>query len=82
MSLVEPRPAFRHELERYEYWRKRKLTIRPGMTCLWQMRGRNRLHDINERVKMDLEYIDHWPFWLDIKILLRTVWVVLAGMGS
>jgi exopolysaccharide biosynthesis polyprenyl glycosylphosphotransferase len=82
MSMVGPRPAFRHELERYEMWHKRKLSIRPGITCLWQVRGRNRVSNFDEWVKMDLEYIDHWSLWLDIKILARTVWVVFAGTGS
>lgn len=82
MSLVGPRPAFRHELERYEFWHKRKLSIRPGITCLWQIRGRNKITDFDEWVKMDLEYIDNWSLWLDIKILWRTFWVVIAGTGS
>lgn len=82
MSLVGPRPAFAHELERYEFWQKRKLSIRPGMTCLWQVRGRNKISNFDDWVKMDLEYIDKWSLWLDFKILLRTVWAVLAGTGS
>ncbi len=82
MSLVGPRPAFRHELERYEFWHKRKLSIRPGITCLWQVRGRNKIANFDDWVRLDLEYIDNWSFWLDIKILVRTAWVVLAGTGS
>ena len=82
MSLVGPRPAFRHELERYEFWHKRKLSIRPGITCLWQVRGRNQISDFDEWVKMDLEYIDNWSLWLDLRILARTAWVVIAGTGS
>lgn len=82
MSLVGPRPAFRHELERYEFWHKRKLSIRPGITCLWQVRGRNQISDFDEWVKMDLEYIDDWSLWLDFKILLWTAKAVLAGTGS
>lgn len=82
MSLVGPRPAFPHELERYELWHKRKLCVRPGMTCLWQVRGRNRVSDFDEWVRMDLEYIDKWSLWLDLKILARTVWAVVAGTGS
>jgi lipopolysaccharide/colanic/teichoic acid biosynthesis glycosyltransferase len=82
MSLVGPRPAFRHELERYEFWHKRKLSIRPGITCLWQIRGRNRISRFDDWVAMDLEYIDKWSLWLDFKILIRTVWVVIAGTGS
>lgn len=82
MSLVGPRPAFPHELERYGFWHKRKLSIRPGMTCLWQVRGRNRISNFDDWVVMDLEYIDNWSLWLDFKILARTAWVVVAGTGS
>jgi len=82
MSLVGPHPAFRRELERYEFWHKRKLSIKPGITCLWQVRGRNKISNFDDWVKMDLEYIDNWSLWLDFKILLRTVWVVIAGTGS
>ena len=82
MSLVGPRPAFRHELERYEFWHKRKLSIRPGITCLWQIRGRNKISDFDDWVRMDLEYIDNWSLLLDFRILVRTVWVVIAGTGS
>ena len=82
MSLVGPRPAFRHELERYEFWHKRKLSIRPGITCLWQIRGRNKISDFDDWVRMDLEYIDNWSLMLDFRILVRTVWVVIAGTGS
>lgn len=81
MSLVGPRPAFRHELERYEFWQKRKLCIRPGMTCLWQVSGRNRISDFNDWIKMDLDYIDNWSLWLDVRILIRTAWAVVAGTG-
>ena len=82
MSLVGPRPAFRHELDRYEFWHKRKLSIRPGITCLWQIRGRNKISSFDDWVRLDLEYIDHWSLWLDLRILVRTVWVVIAGTGS
>ena len=81
MSLVGPRPAGPHELARYEFWHKRKLSIRPGMTCLWQIRGRNAINDFDEWVKMDLEYIDKWSLWLDFKILVGTAWAVIAGTG-
>ncbi len=81
MSLVGPRPAFRHELERYEFWHKRKLSVRPGMTCLWQVSGRNRINNFDEWVKMDLEYIDKWSLWLDFKILYWTAWTVIRGTG-
>ena len=82
MSLVGPRPAFPYELPRYELWHKRKLAVQPGITCLWQVRGRNRINNFDDWVQMDLEYIDTWSLWLDIKILLKTAWVVVAGTGS
>jgi lipopolysaccharide/colanic/teichoic acid biosynthesis glycosyltransferase len=82
MSLVGPRPAFRHELERYEFWHKRKLSIRPGITCLWQVSGRNKISNFDDWVRLDLEYIDNWSLWLDMKILARTAWAVVAGTGS
>lgn len=82
MSLVGPRPAFRHELARYELWQKRKLCVKPGITCLWQVSGRNRINNFEDWVRLDLEYIDSWSLWLDFRILARTVWAVLAGTGS
>ncbi len=82
MSLVGPRPAGPNELERYEFWHKRKLSLWPGITCLWQIRGRNKISNFDDWVKMDLEYIDNWSLWLDFKILARTIWVVLKGTGS
>jgi lipopolysaccharide/colanic/teichoic acid biosynthesis glycosyltransferase len=82
MSLVGPRPAFRHELERYELWQKRKLSVRPGMTCLWQVRGRNRISNFDDWVRLDLYYIDHWSLWLDFKILIWTALAVVKGTGS
>lgn len=81
MSLVGPRPAYPNELARYELWHKRKLCVQPGITCLWQVRGRNRIRSFDEWVRMDFEYIDNWSFWLDCRILLRTVWGVIAGTG-
>ena len=82
MSLVGPRPAFRHELERYELWHKRKLCVKPGITCLWQVSGRNRIANFDEWVRLDLKYIDEWSLWLDARILARTAWAVIAGTGS
>jgi len=82
MSLVGPRPAFRHELERYELWHKRKLTFKPGITCLWQVSGRNRISSFDEWVRLDLEYIDQWSLGLDMRILARTIGAVFSGSGS
>ncbi|MFI5178596.1 MAG: sugar transferase [Vicinamibacterales bacterium] len=82
MSLVGPRPVFPHELAGYDLWHKRKLAVRPGMTCLWQVRGRNKISSFDDWVRMDLEYIDNWSLWLDFRILVRTAWAVVAGSGS
>jgi lipopolysaccharide/colanic/teichoic acid biosynthesis glycosyltransferase len=82
MSLVGPRPAGPHELARYDFWHKRKLSVQSGITCLWQIRGRNEISSFDDWVKLDLEYIDNWSLWLDIKILIKTAWVVIRGSGS
>lgn len=82
MSLVGPRPAGPHELARYDSWHRRKLSVKPGLTCLWQVKGRNKIDDFNEWVRLDLEYIENWSLWLDFKILLKTIAVVLRGTGS
>ncbi|MBI4887697.1 MAG: sugar transferase [Acidobacteria bacterium] len=82
MSLVGPRPAGPHELVRYELWHKRKLCVKPGVTCLWQVSGRNRISNFDDWVRLDLEYMERWTLWLDLKILGRTVWAVVSGSGS
>jgi len=81
MSLVGPRPPLVNELNRFESWHRRRLSLKPGLTCLWQVSGRNEISDFDEWVKLDLEYIDNWSLWMDIKILFKTVWVVLSGTG-
>jgi lipopolysaccharide/colanic/teichoic acid biosynthesis glycosyltransferase len=81
MSLVGPRPAGPHELLRYESWQRRKLCIKPGITCLWQVSGRNKIKNFEDWVKLDLEYIDNWSLSLDLKILLKTIVTVLQGTG-
>lgn len=80
MSLVGPRPPLPSEVRRYQPWQHRKLSIKPGVTCLWQVNGRNRI-DFDDWMRMDLEYIDTWSLWLDLKILLKTVPAVLKGTG-
>lgn len=81
MSLVGPRPPNRNELVRYEFWQRRKISFKPGITCLWQVDGRNRIFDFKEWCRLDLEYIDNWSLWLDFKILFKTAWVVIRGTG-
>ncbi len=83
MSLVGPRPLPVHEVKRFDdLAHRRRLSVRPGLTCTWQVSGRSDVTDFNEWVRMDLEYIDHWSLWLDCKILWRTIWVVLLGKGA
>ena len=82
MSLVGPRPVFPHELKKYKNWHRRRLSIKPGMTCLWQVSGRNQINDFDEWARLDLEYIDNWSIWLDFKILFKTIFAVLSGKGA
>ena len=82
MSLVGPRPPARAEFERFEFWQMRKLSVRPGITCLWQVNGRNQIKDFDEWARLDLKYIDNWSLWLDLKILAKTALVVLKGTGQ
>ncbi len=83
MSLVGPRPLPLYEVEKFERTaHRRRLSMKPGLTCLWQVRGRNKVTDFADWVKMDLEYIDNWSVFLDLYILLRTIPVVLFGIGS
>jgi len=83
MSLVGPRPLPVDEVRRFDdLSHRRRLSVRPGLTCTWQVSGRNDVKDFKDWVRMDLEYIDKWSLWLDIKILWRTIWVVLLGRGA
>jgi len=83
MSLVGPRPLPVDETRRFDdLAHRRRLSVRPGLTCLWQISGRNDVRDFREWVRLDLEYIDNWSLWLDIRILLRTIPVVLLGSGA
>lgn len=82
MSLVGPRPPIPLEVEQYDNWHRRRTRMRPGLTCLWQVSGRNNITDFNNWVKLDLEYIDKWSLWLDFKILFKTIPVVLFGIGA
>ena len=81
MSLVGPRPPIPEEVEQYQRWQRRRLAMRPGLTCLWQVSGRNQL-DFEQWMRLDLQYIDSWSPWLDFKILAKTVPVVLSGRGA
>lgn len=83
MSLVGPRPLPVDEVARFDdSAHRRRLSVKPGLTCLWQVSGRNQVRDFKEWVRLDLEYIDNWSLWLDLRILCRTIPVVLTGAGA
>ncbi len=81
MSIVGPRMIVNDELKKYGTYRDKLLTVKPGITGFWQVNGRQNV-DYEERVRMDMYYIDHWSIWLDILIILKTVWKVLAKEGA
>jgi len=81
MSLVGPRPCATDEFKFYKEWHKVRLNVKPGMTGLWQIRGRSNVN-YDDMVAMDLYYIQNQSLWLDLEILLRTIPVVLTGRGS
>jgi exopolysaccharide biosynthesis polyprenyl glycosylphosphotransferase len=81
MSLVGPRPAVPGEVDRYQRWQRRRLRMRPGLTCLWAISGRDNV-DFETWMKLDMQYIDNWSLALDWKILLRTIPRVLIGHGA
>jgi exopolysaccharide biosynthesis polyprenyl glycosylphosphotransferase len=83
MSLVGPRPLPVDEVKRFDNLaHRRRLSMKPGLTCLWQISGRNQISDFREWVRLDLEYIDNWSLWLDLKILILTLPVVVRGTGA
>jgi len=82
LSLVGPRPPLSTEVDKYESWHRRRLSIKPGLTCFWQISGRSSIKDFDEWARLDLEYIDNWSLWLDLKILLKTIPVVLLGRNA
>jgi lipopolysaccharide/colanic/teichoic acid biosynthesis glycosyltransferase len=83
MSLVGPRPLPVDEVKRFDdVAHRRRLSVKPGLTCLWQVMGRNQISDFKEWVRLDLQYIDNWSFWLDLKILARTIPAVFRGTGA
>ena len=81
MSLVGPRPPIPEEIKNYELWQRRRLSMKPGLTCLWQITPDRNDVDFEQWMRMDLEYIDNWSLTLDLKILLKTVRAVLTGSG-
>ena len=81
MSLIGPRPLPVYEVAKFEPWQRRRLSMRPGLTCLWQIKGRNKI-EFDEWMNLDLEYLDNWSLGLDFKILILTIPVVLLGIGA
>jgi exopolysaccharide biosynthesis polyprenyl glycosylphosphotransferase len=82
MSLVGPRPPIPYEYDDYKLWHmKRVIEVKPGITGLWQVEGRSSTA-FDEMVRLDLKYIREWSLWLDIKIILKTPWVILTGKGA
>ncbi|HEY4962331.1 MAG TPA: sugar transferase, partial [Terriglobales bacterium] len=81
MSFVGPRPAIPDEVEKYEAWQRRRLRMRPGLTCIWVIEGRSDI-EFHRWIQLDLAYIDNWSLWLDAKIFLRTIPIVISGRGA
>ncbi len=81
MSFVGPRPAIPDEVEKYEPWQRRRLRMRPGLTCIWVIEGRSDIQ-FHRWIQLDLAYIDNWSLWLDAKIFFRTIPIVISGRGA
>jgi exopolysaccharide biosynthesis polyprenyl glycosylphosphotransferase len=82
MSLVGPRPPIPGEVSLYERKNRRRLSMRPGLTCTWQVSGRNEINDFNSWVKLDLEYIDNWSLFKDFVLIIKTIPAVIFGQGA
>ena len=82
MNLIGPRPPIPEEVKQYKPNHMRRLSVKPGITGLWQVEGRNDIHDFDEWVKLDLQYIDNWSLWGDIKIAFKTIPTILKGSGK
>ncbi|RYZ34528.1 MAG: sugar transferase, partial [Myxococcaceae bacterium] len=81
MSVVGPRPPVPSEVAKYETWQRRRLSVRPGLTCIWQVSGRNQI-SFEQWMYLDMQYIDHWSLTGDLRLLLQTVPVVITGRGA
>ena len=82
VATFETRPRSAEEFVRATPIQRRKLSVKPGITCLWQVSGRNEIGDFDDWVRLDLDYIGKWTLWLDLQILLRTIPVVVRGTGA
>jgi exopolysaccharide biosynthesis polyprenyl glycosylphosphotransferase len=81
MSLVGPRPPLPSEVSQYQRWQRRRLSVKPGITCTWQVSGRNGI-DFEQWMQLDLAYIDNWSLWGDVRICLKTIPAVLSARGA
>ena len=82
MSIVGTRPPTVDEVDHYKIWHRRRISMKPGITGLWQISGRNKINDFDKVVELDLQYIDKWRFMYDIQILIKTIWIVLQRKGA
>jgi lipopolysaccharide/colanic/teichoic acid biosynthesis glycosyltransferase len=81
MSIVGPRPPLPSEVKQYQAWQRRRLSVRPGVTCIWQVSGRNQI-SFDDWMYLDMRYIDHWSLGQDVKLVLQTVPIVVNGRGA
>jgi lipopolysaccharide/colanic/teichoic acid biosynthesis glycosyltransferase len=81
MSIVGPRPPVPNEVRQYQRWQRRRLSVKPGITCTWQVSGRSNI-SFDQWMELDLEYIDHWSLWRDIQICFQTIPAVLTSRGA
>jgi lipopolysaccharide/colanic/teichoic acid biosynthesis glycosyltransferase len=81
MSIVGPRPPLPNEVRQYKRWQRRRLSVRPGITCTWQVSGRNGI-SFDRWMELDLEYIDNWSLSRDMRICLQTIPAVLSARGA
>jgi lipopolysaccharide/colanic/teichoic acid biosynthesis glycosyltransferase len=81
MSLIGPRPPIPEEVEKYDLWQRRRLSMKPGITCIWQITPNRNLVSFKEWMEMDLYYIDNWSLWLDLKIAIKTVIAMFKRYG-
>jgi exopolysaccharide biosynthesis polyprenyl glycosylphosphotransferase len=81
MSIVGPRPPTPAEVDKYELWQRRRLSMKPGITCIWQVQPKRNELTFEQWMNMDMDYIDHWSLWLDFKIMMKTIPATLIGSG-
>ena len=82
MSLVGTRPPTPDEVDQYQKWHHRRISIKPGLTGMWQVSGSNKIVDFDEIVRLDLQYIDSWSIWLDLRIITKTILIVFADESA